>query len=226
VSTILSPGQIAYLAGQAGFQGDGLVDIVAIDEAESGGNPGALGDTSLEDATWGPSVGLGQIRSLKAQTGSGGVRDEQANLDPLTNLQHQFTVSAGGTDFRAWSTWWANAQQRLGPGHGAFEQYLPVAEQAAANPEPYTGTGAGAQADLTGLHLPKLPGGLNLNPLDGFGLLSSAKKDIAKVVVNGLLLSAGLALVVLGVYTTANPGISIKGAAAGVGKAAELGALA
>lgn len=48
---------------QAGFTGAGLQTAFSISLAESGGRAGAVGDVRLQDATWGPSYGMFQIRS-------------------------------------------------------------------------------------------------------------------------------------------------------------------
>lgn len=79
--------------------------LTAIGEAESGLNPAAVGDVALENGTWGPSVGVWQQRTLKADTGKGTARDVRY----LTgDLQHQAAAalatlkSQGPT---AWSTY-------------------------------------------------------------------------------------------------------------------------
>jgi len=116
-----SPKDVAQFAYNAGFRGQALVIATAIAMAESGGRAAAMGDTGIETGTWGPSVGLWQIRSVKAQTGKGGARDQQINVDPGQNAQHAFAISGGGKNFGPWSTY----------GNGAYSKFLNVAQQAA-----------------------------------------------------------------------------------------------
>jgi Lysozyme like domain len=103
--TQLTDHQIAEHVVGGGFVGENRVIGVAVVLAESGGDTDILGDVDLRDATFGPSVGLFQIRSLKAQKGTGGTRDELANLDPATNARHAHVVfmEAGG-NWTPWST--------------------------------------------------------------------------------------------------------------------------
>jgi lysozyme-like protein len=91
--------------------------------AESSGNDQAVGDVNLQNGTWGPSVGLWQIRTLKGQTGSGALRD----VSWLTgDVSHQATamvaISGQGTDWSPWTVY----------NTGAYQQYLPQARAAAA----------------------------------------------------------------------------------------------
>jgi len=73
----LSPSQIYTLLLQGGFSPDKARLMTAIAQAESARNPGAIGDVALQNGTWGPSVGLFQIRTLKSETGTGSDRDIQ-----------------------------------------------------------------------------------------------------------------------------------------------------
>jgi hypothetical protein len=59
-----------------GVEGNDLLSLAAITEGESARNPLAEGDQSLADAKWGSSWGAWQIRSVRAQKGTGGIRDE------------------------------------------------------------------------------------------------------------------------------------------------------
>jgi hypothetical protein len=209
VST-LSPNQVAFEALQAGFDPQSAVTDVAVSLAEdNSGDPAALGDTTIEDATWGPSVGLLQIRSLKAQESTGATRDEQANTDPLHNQRAALEISSGGTDFTPWSTF----------DSGAFQTYLSTARAAVANPQAppqnialqdqLTGSVAGvASAAPTATNA-----SLNANPFDLFGvpstIASGATHLIGEVVFGGIFLAAALAMVVLGVsrLSGSEPGV-------------------
>lgn len=93
----LSASEIAGYASNAGFSGNDLVTAVAIALAESGGDPQALGDTSI---TPGGSLGLWQI-NLKYHP------EYQANpsvlYDPQINANAAWKIfTASG--FSAWST--------------------------------------------------------------------------------------------------------------------------
>ncbi|MEA2686148.1 MAG: hypothetical protein QOE93_1343 [Actinomycetota bacterium] len=101
--SVLSAEEVAGHCHQAGFSGEALVTIVAIAKGESGFNARAMGDVGLQDDVWGPSVGLLQIRSLHEERGTGGIRDEIANLDPAHNAAAAFEISSHGQSFRPWS---------------------------------------------------------------------------------------------------------------------------
>ena len=110
--TILDAGQVARISHDAGFSGEALVVAVAIAKGESGFRTDAVGDTGITDETWGPSIGLYQVRSLHAERGTGGERDELANLDPGHNAASAFSISNGGRNFRPWSVFTAGIFQR------------------------------------------------------------------------------------------------------------------
>lgn len=106
----LSAREIAEYAYQAGFRGERLTQAVAVALAESGGVTNAKGDTTLVDGKWGPSIGLWQIRSLRPSQQDEypeeyRLREQTANLDPLTNAKHAFALSDRGTDWSPWSTY-------------------------------------------------------------------------------------------------------------------------
>ena len=112
------PGEAVALAVlKAGFTDQAAVTIVAIGKRESGWDTTAQGDIGIQDATWGPSAGVFQIRTLKAQTGTGGDRDLQALIPGAVagqpgsgrgDLDRQaraaFVISSGGANFTPWST--------------------------------------------------------------------------------------------------------------------------
>lgn len=121
--TVLSVDTIADLGYRAGWRGETLVTATAVALAESGGKTDAVGDVTLQTSIWGPSIGLWQIRSLVAQYGTGGQRDEVANRDPATNARHAYEISGGGATFRPWSTYT----------NGDYRSHLAAARTAAAN---------------------------------------------------------------------------------------------
>lgn len=130
---IQSPRQLYNAALTAGFQPPAALVLTEVEEAESHGDVNAVGDVSLEDARWGPSVGAPQIRTLKQATGSGGMRD----ISWLTgNLAHQqqaaYAISRSGTNFTPWSTYNDGkyltyaASVRSSVGEAAGTQTLPI----------------------------------------------------------------------------------------------------
>ena len=90
----LSPSQIYTLLLQGGFDPQQARIMTAIAQAESARNPGAVGDVALQTSTWGPSVGLFQIRTLKAETGTVSDRDiERLMNNPAEQaLTHRLIV--------------------------------------------------------------------------------------------------------------------------------------
>jgi Lysozyme like domain/Putative peptidoglycan binding domain len=107
--SILTVEQVATHCHRAGFGGEALVTIVAIAQGESGFRADAIGDTSLVDRTWGPSIGLLQIRSLHRERGTGGTRDELANFDPAHNARSGFVISSHGQSFGPWTVFTSGA---------------------------------------------------------------------------------------------------------------------
>lgn len=104
-------GALAYKAGVT--NGGRLAEAIAIAKLESDFNPDAVGDTGLVNATWGPSVGLWQIRSLRAESGKGTSRDETRLKDPAFNAQAMASISKNGTDWSPWTTWTRVQKQAL-----------------------------------------------------------------------------------------------------------------
>lgn len=114
----LSPAQAAAVAYEAGFRGSDLVLMVAIAMGESGLRPDASGDESLQTGTWGPSLGLWQVRSIKSQWGTGQSRDGSRLMDPRFNARSAFSISGGGTNFKPWTVYTK----------GIYRQYLGQAQ--------------------------------------------------------------------------------------------------
>ena len=97
--------------------------MVAVSKGESGWDPGVEGDISLQDSTWGPSVGLWQVRSIKAQLGTGGERDYTKLKDPLFNAQSAWSISSQGTNFRPWSVYTRSTyKEHLNEAQGAITE--------------------------------------------------------------------------------------------------------
>jgi len=107
-----------------GFRGKSLETAFAVALAESGGRSRALGDTTIQDKTYGPSMGVFQIRSLKdpKKWGSSGQwRDSKRLYDPAFNVKAAWNVSQEGTNWKPWSAYKS----------GAFSSYLDDAQAAA-----------------------------------------------------------------------------------------------
>lgn len=119
----LSPAQVYALARGAGLDPPSAVVATAIAGAESGYRTDAIGDTALQNDTWGPSVGLWQIRSLNAQHGTGQPRDATRLTDPAFNAASMASISGAGKNFKAWSTF----------NSGAFQKYMGASASAANN---------------------------------------------------------------------------------------------
>jgi LysM repeat protein len=89
----------------------------------------AIGDTTLVTATWGPSYGAWQIRSLIADEGTGRYRDATRLSEPLFNAKSAYTVWLNaGKSFSPWSTFTS----------GAYKGYL---QAPVYNPKPVVPAG-------------------------------------------------------------------------------------
>jgi hypothetical protein len=122
----------------AGFSVASAVTMTAIGLAESGGNDTAQGDLGLQTSTWGPSVGVWQVRTLKEQTGTGQDRDLAAlngNLD--RQAKAAYAISSGGTNYSPWSVFTS----------GKYQQYLSQAESVSTGAS-YELAGLGAAAGI------------------------------------------------------------------------------
>lgn len=186
--------EVAGYAAAAGFTGEALVTIVAIVERESGGNPDAVGDVALEDATWGPSVGLYQIRTLKAETGTGGDRDIAALMpmgkgDPARQSAAAFTISGGGSNFTPWTTYSALPAATLDRAYLAVENGVdpPAAARAVSS-----GSGSFLGDALVG------PMDSALAAFLGLPKGQTVAEWMAEISVRGLELVGGAALFAVG----------------------------
>jgi len=110
----LSPAQIYQLARDAGLSAAAATIATAIAMGESGGRTDAMGDVGLQDSKWGPSIGLWQVRSVKAQSGTGQTRDATRLTDPAFNAQAMVAISGGGKNWQPWTVYTK----------GIYKQYL------------------------------------------------------------------------------------------------------
>lgn len=104
-----------------GFDGEPLVTMLAVTLGESAGDPYAHGDRHITDDKWGDSVGWFQVRTVRAQKGTGGPRDEDALIDPMAQAQAAWRISDGGTNFKAWGAWT----------NGSYRKFIDQAREAA-----------------------------------------------------------------------------------------------
>lgn len=111
-----SAATIARYGYTAGWRGPDLVVAVAVALAESGGVENKLGDVALQTEKWGPSVGLWQIRSVKAEKGRGTQRDESANVNGQTNATNAYAIWKA----QGWGPWSAHTNK-------SYLLYMPVA---------------------------------------------------------------------------------------------------
>lgn len=91
-----------------GFEAEGLDIALGVSYAESEGYQDAVGDVTLVDAKWGPSVGLFQVRALRDPLAFGPAdryRFAWALLDPDFNAHAAWVLSNGGTNWSLWSTY-------------------------------------------------------------------------------------------------------------------------
>ncbi len=106
-----------------GFRGKSLETAFAVALAESGGRAGAVGDESLQNNTYGPSLGVFQVRSLrKIRPNTGDVwRNAKKLKDPSFNLKAAWEISNQGKNWGPWSAY----------SNGSFTKYLDDAQSAA-----------------------------------------------------------------------------------------------
>lgn len=196
------------LARAAGMPHERAVIATAISKAESGWNPSAVGDTTLTDATWGPSIGLWQIRSVKADKGTGRIRDASRLKDPAFNAASMAAVSSGGSNWQPWSVYT----------NGSYRQYVDSVRTAVAKSSPEKGSpiigsspvyGGGSinnAGDLGGLagDLGGFAGGLADGVSDGLGMpgkiVSLLVKEMAPAVLIGVGVVGGFAIIAVGAW--------------------------
>lgn len=116
----MTPVGIATLALEAGCSAAAAPTATAVSMAESGGSPSAQGDITLMTAQWDWSAGLWQIRGLRAQRGTGALRDSVANQDAISNAAAMYAISNGCSDWTPWTTY----------NIGVYQQFMDVAQHA------------------------------------------------------------------------------------------------
>lgn len=194
--TVLSPAQIYTYARDAGLTPAAATIATAIALGESGGRTDAQGDVGIQDSKWGPSIGLWQIRSVKAQSGTGQPRDATRLTDPAFNAASMVTISGAGKN---WSPWTVYTK-------GTYKRYL--SQVATAVPA----GGAYGSADAADRWTDNIPGGpdggsaggssqagFTESVADSMGVLMGPIFTIAVKVVGAV---AAVSLVVVGALNT------------------------
>lgn len=180
-------GEIYAAARAVGLSSAQAVLATAVAVAESG-NTGlddtAKGDIALQNNTWGPSVGVWQIRTLKAQTGQGTDRDIAALSGNLSRqAQAMKAISSGGTNFGAWTTYT----------RGTYQKFLGQATAAAVG-------------STTGASLPTTNTALGLPGAGAIGdVLNSAVEPARNLAVKLLVTALGFAVFAGGVILAVSP---------------------
>lgn len=185
-----SPSELFAAARTAGLSVPAAVISTAIALAESGGDDTEAGDVSLETGDWGPSVGAWQIRTQKAQTGTGGDRDISALQGNLARQAKAMAdISSGGTYWQPWTVY----------DTGAYQQFLTPAQQAANS------SGAVQSQQQSGVTssggIVAAPAVDPLDPLNIGGLVTGALSSAASAAVapaRNLLIKLAVAVLGLG----------------------------
>lgn len=203
--TQLDPRQVYDAERRAGFTPGQAVTLDAIAGAESHWQTPDPGDVGLQTDVWGPSVGVFQIRTLKAETGTGRDRDI-AWLE--SSLDHQakaaYDISHGGTDWTPWTTY----------NTGAYRTYLAQAQAAAGGAAPST-NGPGNPTTVAASSSDPLPtwgpAWLPWNWLSDAGnaaadTVKNALSGARNIVIEGAFVVLGLGLVGVGVWRISKGG--------------------
>lgn len=190
-----SPEQVYALLRQAGFGPEAATTMTAIAGGESGWDDANLGDVSLQNATWGPSYGLFQIRTQKAATGTGGNRDQLwLAASDLNQAKAAYAISSGGTDFSPWTVF----------NTGKYQQFKSQAIAAAkAVGENFAGVLAGISGAVGGAAgaVGQAAGGV----LDT--VLTPLLEGGRQLALTGAFALLGAVLLVGGLYLTARPSV-------------------
>lgn len=96
-----SPAEFRGLAQRAGFSPAATEKALRVATCESGLRPHAVGDGKLANEKWGPSLGPFQVRTLWSDLL--GTRSPMLNFIPAFNASAAYRISAGGTDWSAWT---------------------------------------------------------------------------------------------------------------------------
>jgi len=190
--TTLTVADVYQLARTAGLEPAAAATAVAIAISESGLRPDALGDVGIQTSKWGPSVGLWQIRSLKAETGRGTSRDASRLTDPTFNASAMVAISGGGKSWSPWSTFTS----------GAYRANLATVSAGSGDATSTSSTGATSTSSSDATSTGDAP------------WIGWQAKGLA-VGLKLAIVGAGLTLITLGVWRLVLPGAAkVAGAAA------------
>lgn len=146
----LSMVEVAGLAYDAGLRSPAsIAQATAIATAESGRDPGKLGDTgragekTTDGRHWGPSVGLWQVRSIQEEKGKGTTRDADKLRDPAANARAMVEISGSG---KTWVPWSVINPVKDPAGFLRYQGALPLAYKAAADALAAKGLGKAVDA--------------------------------------------------------------------------------
>lgn len=178
----------------AGWPAELAVIMTAIAGAESGWRDDAQGDLGLQNAIWGPSFGLFQIRTVRADTGKGTDRDIQRLQSVGEQAEAALSIYQRAGSFAPWSVFQS----------GAYQRFLPEAEAAAAR----VGSSTSGGDDGSGLPswLPWLLAGtpaIIAGDVAGDALDQGASAVLTgarHIAIEAVVALAGLALVGLGLW--------------------------
>ena len=141
--------QLMKTIAKQGFSNAALKTAYAVAIAESGGRSNAVGDVSLQNDKWGPSIGLFQIRSLKKwEKYNDPYRDAKRLPNPDFNAAAAWRKSNQGSNWKPWSAYT----------NTAFLKHLPEADKIATE----TNLG-GPMGDSMNLGAPSSPAGHSMS---------------------------------------------------------------
>lgn len=120
----IGPARAANVNKAAGFRGRSLVEITAIEGAESGWTPGEISGLNTDGSR---DYGLSQVNN-KAHPNY--FRTAGEILQPLYNAKAAFAISNHGSSFQPWTTW----------NTGAYRRFMSQAQTAATRATGNAGT--------------------------------------------------------------------------------------
>ncbi|MFP5372396.1 MAG: hypothetical protein ACLGI3_16835 [Actinomycetes bacterium] len=198
----LTARQLYDLARDAGLNPTAAVVAAAVALGESGGRTDAQGDVGIQTSKWGPSVGLWQVRSLKADYGTGRTRDAKALTNPTHNARAMAEISGAGSNWRPWSVFTS----------GKYRDHLGTVTTAAGQPAhpraPYEGPG-GTVTNAPTYRDTVLPDAADrvitgaVDALNPFAAFANWQSDLQGVLVKLAVTGAAAWLVVAGVKSAA-----------------------
>lgn len=186
-----TPDEVYAALLAAGWPAQLAVVMTAIAGAESGWRDDAQGDLGLQNNTWGPSFGLFQIRTLRADTGTGSDRDiNRLAGSPTEQAEAALAIYQRAGGFSPWTVYRT----------GAYRQHLDAAQAAAARAGTPVASVAGGDGDgpFPTLGPDWLP--WNWPSVAANKTVTGALTGARTIALQGLAALAGAALVVGGLW--------------------------